>query len=93
MAWSDEPTEAQIGTLYRWINWHMSTPEAQNAVKWLREHATRKEVSDEIKRVHDLYYSRKLNKESCFDSSVWEDYECNSDMEVPETKLIVDYGD
>lgn len=92
MAWSDEPTDSQIGTLYRWISWHMSTPEARHAIKWLKNNATRKEVSDEIKRVHDLYYSRKLDKDSCFDSEVWEGYEYDGDMEMPEPKLIIDYG-
>ena len=48
MAWSDEPTYAQIETVYRWIEWHMPTQLASDAVHWLKEHATRKEVSDEI---------------------------------------------
>ena len=74
MAWSDEPTYAQIQTVYRWIEWHMSTQEARNAIKWLKEHATRKEVSDEIKRLHDLYYSHKLDKAGCTSSSVWDGY-------------------
>jgi len=92
MAWSDEPTDSQMGTLYRWISWHMSTPEARDAVHWLKEHATRKEVSDEIKRVHDLYYGRKLDKDACFDSSIWADYEYSGEVEMPEPKLIIDYG-
>ena len=74
MAWSDEPTYAQIQTVYRWIEWHMPTQEARNATHWLKEHATRKEVSDEIKRLHDLYYGHKLNKAECFNASVWEGY-------------------
>ena len=74
MAWSDEPTYAQIETVYRWIQWHMKNNEASAACKWLKEHATRKEVSNEIKRLHDLYYSHKLDKAGCFNSEVWEGY-------------------
>ena len=92
MAWSDEPTYAQIQTISRWIRWHMTNKEASYASNWLKEHATRKEVSDEIKRLHDLYYGHKLNKEECFNSSVWEGYEFDESYEIPETKLVVDYG-
>ena len=74
MAWSDEPTYAQIETVFRWIEWHMPTPDARDAVKWLKEHATRKEVSNEIKRLHDLQYDHKLSRAECFNSTVWEDY-------------------
>lgn len=74
MAWSDEPTYAQIETIYRWIGWHMSNQEASDAVHWLKEHATRRELSSEIKRLHDLYHSHKLNKEECFNSEVWDGY-------------------
>ena len=74
MAWSDEPTYAQVETIYRWIQWHMPNEEARNAAKWLQEHSTRREVSDEIKRLHDLYYSHKLSKDTCFSGSVWEGY-------------------
>lgn len=81
MAWSDEPTYAQIETIHRWIEWHMTTQEARDAVHWLKEHATRKEVSTEIKRLHDLYYGHKLNKAECFNSSVWEDFKSKVDGE------------
>ena len=74
MAWSDEPTYSQVETIYRWIEWHMSNQEARDAVSWLKEHATRKEVSDEIKRLHDLYYTHKLSKADCFNSEIWEGY-------------------
>ena len=77
MAWSDEPTYAQIETVYRWIQWHMPNQKASDATKWLKEHATRKEVADEIKRLHDLYHSHKLSKDNCFDSEVWGGYLTN----------------
>lgn len=78
MAWSDEPTYAQIQTIHRWIQWHMTNKEASEAANWLKEHATRSEVSDEIKRLHDLYYEHKLSKDNCFSSDVWEGYLTNS---------------
>lgn len=75
MAWSDEPTYGQIQTIYRWLEWHMPTGEARDAVHWLKEHATRKEVSVEIKRLYALHYSRRLDKEECFNSEIWSGYE------------------
>lgn len=72
----------------------MPNGEASKAVHWLKEHATRKEVSDEIKRVHDLYYSHSLNKDECFNSSIWEDYDPNTYEYKPTTysKVVIDYG-
>ena len=69
-----EPTYNQINLLYRWISWKMPTPEAQAAVQWLRNNATRDEVSKEIKRVGDLYHHHKLIREECFNSQIWDRY-------------------
>ena len=95
MAWSDEPTYSQIETLSRWIEWHMPDNERIKALHWLKEHATRKEVSDEMSRVCKLYHEHKLNKEECFNSSVWEDYDPDG-YEYTQQKtsggVIVDYG-
>lgn len=74
MSWSDEPTYAQIETIYRWIEWHMPTQEARDAVNWLKEHATRHDVSCEIKRLGDLYHHHKLDKSECFNSDIWDGY-------------------
>lgn len=92
MAWSDEPTDAQITTLFRWIEWHMSSEEASYAVKWLKQHATRKEVSDEMSRIKKLYDGHKLCKDECFKSSVWEDYKFDENYKMPEVRLVVDDG-
>lgn len=92
MAWSDEPTDAQLTTLFNWIEWHLPTKEASYAVKWLKQHATRKEVSDEMSRVRKLYYEHKLNKDECFNSSVWEGYEFDENYEMPSSRLVVDDG-
>lgn len=72
---SNEPTYSQIQTLYRWIGWHMSNDEARHAVQWLKSHATRREVSAEVKRIGDLYHSHSLDKAECFNSKIWERYE------------------
>lgn len=92
MAWSDEPTDAQLSTLFRWIEWHMPPREASYAVKWLKIHATRKEVSDEMSRVKKLYDEHKLSKEECFNSSIWDGYKFDESYEMSETRLVVDDG-
>ena len=75
MAWSDEPTETQIGALFNFIQWKLPRDEAVHAVKWLQENSTRRDVSYELKRVRELFTQRKLTKESCFESDIWEGYE------------------
>lgn len=74
MAWSDEPTENQLGTIFSWIRWHMTTAEATNAVAWLEKTATRRDVSTEMTRLKELRDKRLLNGENCFDSEIWEGY-------------------
>ena len=69
-----KPTEPQLDLLYKWYRWRLPTDLARDAVKWLGEHATRKAVSAEIKRAHDLYYEHKLDKDTCFESSIWDGY-------------------
>lgn len=75
MAWTDKPTEAQLGTIYGWIRWNMTNTMAQEAVAWLGENADRKAVSDEMQRLKKLKDSRQLNKTNCFESEVWEGFE------------------
>ena len=74
MAWSDEPTEPQIDVVYRWLYWNLPTEEARKAAMWLKEHATRREVSTEMTRLKKLYDQRALNKDTAFDSDIWLDY-------------------
>lgn len=69
-----KPTDSQLGVLYRWFSWKMSTPKASNAIKWLENNADRGAVSKEIQRVGDLYRNRQLNEKLCFDSEIWADY-------------------
>ena len=69
-----KPTEAQLGTLFRWFRWKMTSDKASKAMKWLENNATRKEVSDEMKRVHDLYHSNKLDEDKCFETPIWQGF-------------------
>lgn len=75
MVWSDEPTEAQLGVIFHWFKWKMPTAKAQDAVHWLQDTATRKEVSCEMTRLKKLYDSHQLDEKKCFDSEIWEGYD------------------
>lgn len=77
MAWSDEPTDAQMSAIFMLIRWSIPTETAQDAVKWLAEHATRRDVSNEMKRLRELNIRHNLNASNCFESEIWEgfDYE------------------
>ena len=93
MAWSDEPTYAQIETLNRWLEWKVADSERIKALQWLKEHATRKEVSDEMSRVRKLYYEHKLTKDECFNSNIWENYDPDAyEYHQPQSRVVVDYG-
>ena len=81
MAWSDEPTEEQLNAVYRFLDRHSSLQrdKALAATNYLKEHATRKQVSDELGRLRKLSIERKLNRDSCFDSAIWDDFRSNND--------------
>ena len=74
MAWTDRPTKAQINALWHWFYWKMPTEEAKDSLAWLEKNATRKQVSDEMKRVRELYQSNRLNRDECFKGAVWAEY-------------------
>lgn len=74
MAWSDEPTEVQIGLLYSWLHWEMDNEKAKAAAEYAQETATRKEVSTELSRLKDLKIKRLLNAKNCFESEMWEGF-------------------
>lgn len=81
MAWSDEPTESQIGIIFNWFRWEMPMNKAQDAVRWLQDTATRKEVSDEMTRLKRLRNAHKLDEKACFDSEIWDGYDLKEDYE------------
>ncbi len=74
MAWTDKPTKSQIDVLYNWFRWKMPTVEAKDALDWLEQNATRKQVSDEMGRIRNLYKSHSLNREDCFRGVIWQQY-------------------
>lgn len=75
MAWTDEPTNAQLSALYNMIKWKANGDSATRAIQWLAERATRREVSDELKRIKDLYQEHALNASNCFVGEIWEGFE------------------
>lgn len=75
MAWTDEPSETQLGTIYSWLRWHMSNDEARKAVLHLKNTATRREVSYEMVRLKELKEKRLLDADTCFRSDIWEGLE------------------
>lgn len=77
MVWSDEPTEAQLGTIFSWLRWEMDTKKAAAAIQYLKNTATRRDVSYEMRRLKNLKEKRLLDGNNCFQSEIWErfDYE------------------
>lgn len=75
MAWSDEPTDAQLNAFYKLIHWEVPNNIAQKATLWLAEMATRREVSDELKRVKELAVTHKLSALNCFEGEIWEGFD------------------
>lgn len=71
MAWSDKPTPAQLEALANMIQWKLTVAECDKTIVYLRENSTRKELSDELKRVRDLYIERKLSRDNVFASPIY----------------------
>ena len=74
MAWSDEPTQAQLSGVYRLIEWTVPKETILEALEYLEEKATRREVSDEMGRLRSLYIDHKLDKSNVFASEIWEGF-------------------
>ena len=74
MAWSDEPTPAQLAVIYGWFKKCMPSSKASKAMKYLEDTATRREVSDERNRVRDLDHKKKLDGHNAFESEIWEGF-------------------
>lgn len=83
MAWSDEPTDAQIDAILRMIKWQIHDDEKGEIAKYLKEHCTRQEVSLEMGRLRDLAIEKKINHKTAFESEIWEDYKKDSHTEEP----------
>ena len=78
MAWSDEPTMAQLGAVKRLIEGTIPNETIVKALHHLENTATRREVSDELGRLRCLYIDRKLDKENAFEGDIWEDFDYGS---------------
>lgn len=74
MAWGDKPTDAQINAVWHWFYWKMPTEEAKDAVDWLKQNATRKQVSEELGRLRELSLKHALNRDVCLSGEVWQEY-------------------
>lgn len=72
---NNEPTYAQIETIYRWICWIMNPADARKAVHWLRSNASRRDVGVEMNRLYELKHQHKLDCEGLFAGKIWEKYE------------------
>lgn len=74
MAWSDGPTPAQIGAWANLVKWELPVDLINEACKFIEKSMTRKEISEELGRARELYMKRKLTKDSCFNSPVWDKF-------------------
>lgn len=81
MSWDDKPTDNQLYAIHNFLDHHTTMPrkKALAAIDYLREYATRREASNELGRLRDLYIDRKLNRDNCFDSAIWEGFEFDGD--------------
>ena len=77
MAWSDKPTDAQLMWIYDWIriDARCGSEMASQAMKYLKNTADRRQVSDEMGRLRDLKNKRALNSKTCFESKIWGGFE------------------
>lgn len=75
MAWSDEPTDAQINAALNLMRWEISNDEIPKIEAYLKEHATRRELSNELGRLRDLKIDRKMSRDTAFGSEIWANYE------------------
>lgn len=75
MAWTDEPTPAQLAAVQRLIQGTVPNTKVTLALVHLENNATRREVSDEMGRLRSLYIDRKLDKDNAFASDIWEGFE------------------
>lgn len=74
MAWSDKPTDNQVFAVQRLVQWVVSMETEKRMADWLRATATRKQVSAELERLHDMYCDHKLTRSNVFDSPIWDGF-------------------
>lgn len=74
MAWTERPSEKQIGALYNLVRWVVSLEEFKKRELYLSVAATKREMSEELGRVRELKLGRKLTKDNAFQGKIWKDY-------------------
>lgn len=76
MAWSDEPTEAQLNTVALWLKYETKvSPETiASACNWLEKHGTRGDVAREMTRLKNLKDEHRLDEKNCFTGEIWEGF-------------------
>lgn len=76
MAWSDKPSEAQLGAWINMTKWVIDRDEAILANRFLEKTATRKQLSQELGRLRDLTIDRKLKtREQVYEGKLWEGFD------------------
>lgn len=74
MAWDDKPTRAQLSYIRQWGNWVIPSQELSDALAYLENNCTRKQVSTEMGRIRLLHGSRKLTKQNFYDADIWKNF-------------------
>ena len=75
MAWTDEPTRAQTGALWNLLQGVLPKDVETEALSGIEKRIDRRQMSDELGRIRALYIDHKLDKISCFNSSIWDGFE------------------
>ena len=74
MGWADAPTKPQLSALSSMISNKtvgVKREEIKEAMDWLKEHATRRQVSDEMGRIR---LEKSLTRDEVFGSDIWVKY-------------------
>ena len=72
---NNRPTEEQLGIIFKWLSWKMPRTQAKDAVKFIEENKTKRETSEEIGRLKDLWKSRRLTTRNWNCSEFWVGFE------------------
>ena len=84
MAWTDEPTKLQIGTMRIFLlDAHLDNGLADKALQYLSTHTNRKEFSNEMERIRNLKYAHNLNQSTCFDAPIWREFKEKNNIKEP----------
>lgn len=71
---TEEPTKEQITLICSILKKYVGFTIALVASKWAENNSTKDEVSREIDRLKDLEKHHRLDKNGCFEGSIWTDF-------------------